>query len=108
MWICQDLKTGAVVWDDGNALTCGDGAIIAAEEKLYLYSDKGEVWLVDATPKAFNLVSSFAIPVKSTVSDMGVRVTSRQAKIWTHPAIANGRLYLRDQEYIFAFDIRAN
>lgn len=103
MWICQELKSGDIAWADGITLTCASGAITAAEGKLYLYSDKGEVGLVDADPKAFNLVSDFELPVKSTVP--AVRITSRSAKIWAHPVIANGRLYLRDQEYVFAFDI---
>jgi hypothetical protein len=36
-----------------------------------------------------------------------LRPTSGKSQIWTHPVVANGRLYLRDHEYVFAFDIRA-
>jgi len=33
-------------------------------------------------------------------------LTLRAAAVWTNPVIANGRLYLRDQELIFCFDIK--
>jgi hypothetical protein len=31
---------------------------------------------------------------------------SPKGKIWTHPVVANGKLYLRDQELIFCFDVK--
>ena len=33
------------------------------------------------------------------------KLRSRDGKIWTHPVISNGRLYLRDQELLFCFDV---
>jgi outer membrane protein assembly factor BamB len=107
MWICQDLKTGGIEWDDNVQLKCASGAVIAADGKLLLYTDRGQVGLVDADPdpkKGFNLISSFEIPVKSNIP--AIRPSSGKAQIWTHPAIANGVLYLRDHEYIFAYQIK--
>ena len=31
----------------------------------------------------------------------------RSGRIWTHPGVANGVMYLRDQELLFAFDVKA-
>jgi hypothetical protein len=31
----------------------------------------------------------------------------KSGKIWTHPVISNGKLYLRDQELIFCFDVKS-
>jgi hypothetical protein len=28
-------------------------------------------------------------------------------RIWTPPVVANGRLYLRDQELLFCYDVKA-
>jgi outer membrane protein assembly factor BamB len=103
LWICQDLKAGEVKWEENRDLSASSGAITAAEDKLYLLSEKGEIGLVDATPKEFNLVSSFKLPKQSTIPK--VRTTSRSAKVWAYPVIANGHLYVRDHEYIFAFKI---
>jgi len=104
-WMCQDFKTGDEKWFNRDDLKCVSGALIVAEGLLYLYTDDGEVALVDASPAAFNLKSDFKIPQKSAIPPN--RVTSRQSRIWAHPVIANGRLFVRDHEYIFAFDISA-
>ncbi len=107
-WICQEFKSGDVKWFHRDELKCQSGAIIAADDLLYLYTDEGEVGLVKPDPdKEFDVVSTFTIPKKSTIPAPGNRTTSRQSRIWAHPVIANGVLYLRDHEYIFAFDISA-
>ena len=102
-WICQDFKTGDEKWLS-DELKCQSGAIITAESLLYLYTDEGDVALVLASPEEeLKIISRFAIPERSTVP--ASRTTSRQSRIWPHPVIANGHLYLRDHELIFAFKI---
>ncbi len=75
---------------------------------LYLYTDRGEVGLAEANPKEFNLVSDFKIPQRSKYLPKGSkpRGTSSSSGAWAYPVIANGRLYLRDGELIFCYDIR--
>lgn len=110
-WVCQDWKTGSddpppagTGWLERVQLKCKSGALTAAEGLLYLYTDEGEVALVEATPKVqFNLISSFTIPQKSPIRGAG---TSRNSRVWAHPVIANGHLFLRDQEFIFAYAIK--
>jgi outer membrane protein assembly factor BamB len=104
MWICQDLETGAELWSERSVIPGRSGSLTAAEGLLYLYSDEGEVGLVAANPKEFQLVKSFTIPEKSKYP--ATRATSRASKVWAHPVIANGRLYLRDSELVFCYDIR--
>ncbi len=104
-WTCQDFASGEIAWEEPNDLRCrASGATIAAEGMLYLYTDRGEVGLVEANPKEFKLAGSFIIPEKSKYPT--TRTTSRSAEPWSHPAIANGRLYVRDCELIFCYDIR--
>ncbi len=103
MWVCQELKTGATTWEETNDLKGASGAITAAEGKLYVLTEDGEVGQIDADPKQFNMVGNFKLPERSTVPK--VRITSRMARIWAYPVVANGHLYLRDHEYIFAFKI---
>lgn len=104
-WICQDFKTGKIAWDDRNTFpVTKSGAITAAEGMLYLYTDDGNVGLAAADSTAFKLISTFALPEKSTIP--ANRKTSRQSQIWPHPVIANGTLFLRDHENIFAFAIK--
>jgi outer membrane protein assembly factor BamB len=105
-WICQEFKTGNVVWDERTKLECiASGSITAADGMLYLYSDEGEVVLLKASPEGWQEHGRFGIPEKSKVPQQ--RPTSRAAKIWTPPVVANGRLYLRDEELLFCFDVSA-
>lgn len=103
-WLCQDFNSGEVLWSERNVLGRASGSITAAEGLLYLYSDEGEVGLVEANSQEFKLISSFTIPEKSDVPNK--RPTSRASKTWAHPVIANGHLFLRDHEFIFSYDIR--
>ena len=107
-WICTDFLTGkddnGFGWLERNDFQCASGAITAAEGKLYLYSDDGLVGLVQATPKEFTKVSQFTIPERSKIP---LPQRGRDSKTWAHPVIANGVLYVRDTELIFAFKIAA-
>jgi len=97
-WVCQSLKTGEIKWDnkvkaDKGSLTCADGL-------LYCYAESsGDVSLVEPSPDAMKLKSKFKIPQET-------KVPRGSGKIFTHPVVANGCLYLRDQDLIFCYDIR--
>lgn len=98
-WVCQNFLTGAQVWAERNRL--GKGGLTCAEGLLYCQEEtKGDVALVEASPKAWHEVSRFKLTPQSTQR-------SPQGLIWTHPVVSNGRLYLRDQELQFCFDVRA-
>ena len=47
-----------------------------------------------ASPSGFEEKGRFTIPKETTKR-------SRQGGIWTHPVIADGKLYLRDQELLY-------
>ncbi len=95
-WVCQDFKTGDVVWDSNKL---GKGSITYADGHFVLLSeDKGTCVLIEASPKGWNEKGRFTIPEQS-------KLRSSSGKVWAHPTIANGRLYLRDQQNIFCYDI---
>jgi outer membrane protein assembly factor BamB len=102
-WVCQEFKTGKLVWNEKNQLD-GKGSLTCADGHLYLYSDEGVAALIKATPMGWEESGRFDLPEKSKVPEL--RKTSRTAGIWTHPVVANGRLYLRDQDLLFCFDVR--
>jgi len=97
-WTCQDFKTGALVWGEKGKL--GKGAIAYADGHFYLLDEAtGTVALIEATPSGYKEKSRFKI-------DPQTAIRSPQGRIWTHPTIANGRLYLRDQDLIFAYALK--
>jgi outer membrane protein assembly factor BamB len=102
-WVCQDFKTGAVVWEENRRLR--KGSLTCADGYLYCFSeDNGTVVLLQASPAGWKESGRFQIPQESKLR--ADSKTSTQSGIWTHPVVANGRLYLRDQELLFCYDIK--
>lgn len=84
------FDTGEIAWRDRSV---GKGSLVYADGNLYCLSEKGVVGLVEATPTGYKEKGRFRIPQDSF-------------ETWAHPVVAGGRLYLRDQDTIYAFDIR--
>jgi outer membrane protein assembly factor BamB len=97
-WICQDFKTGEVVW---SSRALGKGSVTCAGACLYCYDERdGTVVLAEVNPKAWVEKGRFSLPETS-------KLRAKSGKFWTHPVVANGRLYLRDQDLIFCYDVKA-
>lgn len=96
-WVCQEFKTGKIVWASKKL---GSGSIIAAQGDLYCFGeDDGVMALVEANTKEWKEKSTFELPQKS-------KNNKSNGKLWTHPVIANGKLFLRDQELLFCYNIK--
>lgn len=96
-WVCQELKTGKEVWANK---TLGKGAIHYADGMLYCLDERsGEVALVEASPTAWNEKGRFKLDPLSAQRN-------RQGGIWPHPVVLDGKLYLRDQEYLYCYDVK--
>jgi outer membrane protein assembly factor BamB len=99
-WVCQKFDSGDIAWPDNERHKLGNGSLTYADGRLYCYHDKGTIALVDASPDGWKESGRFDLPKKSTYK-------RKASAIWTHPVVANGKLYLRDQDLIFCFDIKA-
>jgi hypothetical protein len=102
-WICQDFKTGEAKWEEKERF--GKGTLTCADGMLYLLSEGGEVMLIPASTKEWEEKGKFALPALSKSREE--RRSHSQVQVWTHPVVANGRLYVRDQELIYCYDVRA-
>jgi outer membrane protein assembly factor BamB len=98
-WVAMDFLTGKKLgWNGRNLLI---GSITYADDRLYLYSENdGTAVLLEPNPKQWKEAGRFKIPQET-------QVKRGSGHIWTHPVVANGRLYLRDQDLIFCYDVRA-
>jgi outer membrane protein assembly factor BamB len=97
-WSCLDWKSGEVKWADKSL---GKGAIHCADGMFYLLEESsGVVALVEASSQAWSEASRFKIDPQTTQR-------KPDGKVWTHPVVSNGRLYLRDQELIHCYEVRA-
>jgi outer membrane protein assembly factor BamB len=84
------FDTGEVAWKDRSV---GKGSLVYADGNLYAFSENGVVGLIEATPTAYHERGRF-------------RIQQDSLPTWTHPIVAGGRLYLRDQDTIYAYDVR--
>jgi outer membrane protein assembly factor BamB len=95
-WVCMEFKTGKVMWTDKSL---GKGSCTCADGHLYCYAESdGTMALVEANPAGWKEKGRFKIPEKTSLP-------RKSGKIWTHPVVANGKLYLRDLDLIFCFDV---
>jgi outer membrane protein assembly factor BamB len=93
-WTCQDFKTGVAKWQEKEKL--GKGSLTFADGHFYLRSESKSVMaLIEATPLGYKEHGRFTPP------DLSGKET------WPHPVIANGRLYLRDQDVLLCYDVLA-
>jgi outer membrane protein assembly factor BamB len=93
--ICLDIRSGRVVWGgDQRGPGTGSAAVTFAEGHLYFRYQNGVMALIEATPQRYNLKGSF-------------RLASVRSESWPHPVISTGRLYVRDQEVLMCYDIKA-
>ncbi len=78
------------------------GCLTYADGRLYLLEENsGNVILIAASPEGWQEHGRFTLSPQT-------EQRKPSGKIWTHPTVANGRLYLRDQELLFSFDIAAS
>ena len=86
---CVDLKTGARKWRKGRYGT-GQLLLLADQPVLIVLSDQGKLALVTAKPDAFEELGQFQ---------------AIAGKTWNHPALAHGRLYVRNAEEIACYEL---
>jgi outer membrane protein assembly factor BamB len=85
------FDTGKVAWRDRSV---GKGSLVFADDRLYLFSENGVVGLAEAAPDAYREHGRF-------------QLQTGRLPTWTHPVVANGKLFLRDQDTIYAYNVCA-
>ncbi len=99
--LCVEFATGKVKWDDK---CIGAGAVCAADGRLYIHGEDGRVALVEATPDAYREKGRFTLPGQP---EHAPRFGPGE-KAWAYPVVANGRLYLRDLNVLWCYDVKAS
>ncbi len=97
-WLCQDFQSGEKVWSEKKEL--GKGGIAYADGRFYCVDESdGRVVLIDASPKGWQSRGEFLLEPQT-------QLRKPAGRIWTHPVIVDGKLYLRDQELLYCYDVR--
>ena len=88
---CLEFATGKQMWRDRSV---GKGSLTFAEGNLYIQSETNVVGLAEASPDGYKEKGRFQIADKGLPS-------------WAHPVVSGGRLYVRNQDSLVAYDIKA-
>jgi len=92
--ISVEMATGKIAWGPERNEGRDSAAIAYADGRIYFRYQDGRMILVEATPEGYREHGSFEIPDVKNPS-------------WPHPVIAGGKLYLREQGTLYAYDIRS-
>ena len=92
--IAVDFMTGKVAWGPAENEGRNSAAITYADGRIYFRYQDGRMILVEATAKEYREHGSFVIP-------------DVEKESWSHPVIADGKLYLREQEHLYCYDVKA-
>ncbi len=88
---CMNFATGETMWRNRSV---GKGSLTYADGHLYLLGEDNVVGLAEAVPGAYRETGRFKIADKGLPS-------------WAHPVVSSGRLYLRNQDTLAVYDVRA-
>ena len=88
---CLEFATGKQMWRDRSV---GKGSVSFADGNLYIQGENNTVGLAAASPEAYKEKGRFQIADKGLPS-------------WAHPVVSGGRLYVRNQDTLTAYDIKA-
>jgi outer membrane protein assembly factor BamB len=92
-WTCQEFMTGKPKWQDNKIL--GKGTLSYADGRFYLRAEqRGTLMLLEADPEHHVQRGRFEQPDRTNDA------------AWPHLVIANGKLYVRDQDLLLAYDVK--
>ena len=87
---CLEFATGKLQWRDRSV---GKGTLVYADGHLYLQSEDNVVGLAEASPAGYKEKGRF-------------RTKDQGFPSWAHPVVSGGRLYIRDQGTLAAYNIK--
>jgi len=94
--VCLDFKTGKILWDQRAAVgRRAKGSLALADGMLYYRLEDGVVLLIEPSPQQYVERGRFGQPDRTRLP------------AWAHPVVANGKLYIRDQDVLFCYDVKA-
>ena len=77
------------MWAHSVSVTYADG-------DLYFHYANGWVALVKASPEKYVESGGFKIP----------NTNDRTSQSWAHPVVAGGKMYLREQDTVWCYDVK--
>ena len=86
---CIEAKTGKVLWSRPKVGTYHASLLRTGDNKVLMLEEPGNLVLIDPDPKEYRELA------RSKVC----------GEAWAHPAVANGRLYVRDNKEVICLQL---
>ena len=98
-FVCQNFKTGETVWKERiNELL--KGVVLGVNDRLIVQNERdGLLAVVAASPTGWKEFGRMKFPERTTIQ-------TTDNMVWTHPVVADGKLFLRDHDLLFCFDLK--
>lgn len=97
---CIDFMTGEPRWRKKGFM---HGTMIFADGRLLLFTEKGGLYLADASTEDFKPTASAKLFEGSSYNAL---TRDQGARCWTVPVLSNGRLYVRNHTTVLCLDLR--
>ncbi len=104
---CCDLKSGKEVWEsmvtanNGRPVNSGTGFIVQGDGKFFMFIETGELIIAKLSPEGCEELD------RAKILEPTSRTGSRKV-VWSHPAFAGTRMYVRNDEEIVCVELSAN
>jgi len=88
---CVEAKTGKVMWEKKDVGTYHAALLKTGDGKLLMHDDKGNLKLLESNEKEYKELASSKVC----------------GETWAHPAVSNGKVYLRDNKTLYCLQVGA-
>jgi outer membrane protein assembly factor BamB len=93
--MCIEFKTGTIKWEE-RAL--GPSSWLVADNRIYAHAENGDVALIEPSSEAYREKGRFTPPNRPSGGG--------QSKPWAYPVVANGKLYIRELNSLWCYDVK--
>jgi len=94
--VCVEFATGKVKWTEKSV---GASSVLYADGRLYLHGEEGQVVMADASPEKYTERGRFTPPGRP-------KAVNPREKAWAYPALADGKLYIREHGTLWCYDVK--
>jgi outer membrane protein assembly factor BamB len=93
---CVDFATGQIKWEERSV---APGSLCYADGLLFVHGENGEMALVEVSPDGYREKGRFTPPDQPTKQNP-------MEKAWAYPVAANGRLFIRDHDSLWCYNVK--
>jgi hypothetical protein len=102
---CLNAQTGERLWQtlnattpDGKEMRWANAFIVKNQDRFFLFNEKGDLIIAHLSPKGYEEIS------RAHVIDPVNRDPGRLV-VWSHPAFAHRRMFVRNDQEIVCVDL---